>query len=255
VYQEQVKSSHDEKPISKDDLAMLQRIVRKRRGQKEPSAEKKSGNNRSRKSKDTSSGRSSRNTHQDNEEKVRTKKRGCGLLVRGSTRNMQGMGDYIPYKWKRTVLSWMIDLGVVSEDAKVKYMNKKGTQAKIDGRITRDGIHCGCCSKILTAAKFELHAGSKEKQPYANIFLEDGSVPLLQCLLDAWDKEAQYEKKGFYKIDPAEDPDDDTCGICGDGGDLLCCDHCTSTFHVACLGIEVSIQVYHVCGHSYIIFF
>lgn len=226
VYQEQSKSSQDEEPISKDDLAMLQRIVRKRRGQKEHAAEKKSGNNRSRK-------------YQNNEEKVKTKKRGCGLLVRGSTRNMQGTGDYIPYKWKRTVLSWMIDLGVVSEDAKIKYINKKGTQAKLDGRITRDGIYCGCCSKILTAAKFELHAGSKEQQPYANIFLEDGGVPLLQCLLDAWDKQAQHEKKGFYKIDPADDPDDDTCGICGDGGDLLCCDHCTSTFHVACLGIEM----------------
>jgi hypothetical protein len=149
----------------------------------------------------------------------------------------------------------MIDLGVVSEDAKIKYINKKGTQAKLDGRITRDGIYCGCCSKILTAAKFELHAGSKEQQPYANIFLEDGGVPLLQCLLDAWDKQAQHEKKGFYKIDPADDPDDDTCGICGDGGDLLCCDHCTSTFHVACLGIEVSIQVYHEGGQSCIIFF
>lgn len=239
VYQECPKSSHDEKPISKDDLAMLQRIVRKRRSQKEHSAEKKSGNNRSRNSKDTSAGRSSRNAYQNNEEKVKTKNRGCALLVRSSTRNMQGVGDYIPYKGKRTVLSWMIDLGVVSEDAKVKYMNKKGAQAKLDGRITRDGIYCGCCSKILTAAKFELHAGSKEQQPYANIFLEDGGVPLLQCLLDAWDKQAKSEKKGFYKIDPADDPDDDTCGICGDGGDLLCCDRCTSTFHVACLGIEM----------------
>uniref|UniRef100_A0ACD5U8L2 Uncharacterized protein n=1 Tax=Avena sativa TaxID=4498 RepID=A0ACD5U8L2_AVESA len=239
VYQEQLTSSQDEKPISKDDLAMLQRIVRKRKSQKEHSAEKKSGNNRSRNLKDTSAGRSSRNTHQNNEEKVKTKNRGCAPLVRGSTRNMQGIGDYIPYKGKRTVLSWMIDQGVVSEDAKVRYMNKKGTQAKLDGRITRDGIYCGCCSKILTAAKFELHAGSKEQQPYANIFLEDGGVPLLQCLVDAWDKQARSEKKGFYKIDPAEDPDDDTCGICGDGGDLLCCDHCTSTFHVACLGIEM----------------
>ncbi|KAM0895877.1 hypothetical protein ACQ4PT_023539 [Festuca glaucescens] len=239
VYQERSKSSQDEEPISKDDLAMLQRIVRKRRSQKEHAAEKKSGNNRSRKSKYTSAGRSSSNTYQNNEEKVKTKKRGCGLLVRGSTRNMQGTGDYISYKWKRTVLSWMIDLGVVSEDAKIKYINKKGTQAKLDGRITRDGIYCGCCSKILTAAKFELHSGSKEQQPYANIFLEDGGVPLLQCLLDAWDRQAQHEKKGFYKIDPADDPDDDTCGICGDGGDLLCCDHCTSTFHVACLGIEM----------------
>lgn len=252
VFQEHVKSSQDENPtgrpgvadasfdaISKEDLAMLQRIVRKRKGKKEHSAEKKGGDNRSRNSKGTSAGRSSRNKYQNNKEKVKAKHQGCALLVRGSTRNMEGMGNYVPYKWKRTVLSWMIDLGVVSQDAKVKYMNKKGTQAILDGRITRNGIYCGCCSKILTAAKFELHAGSKEHQPYANIFLEDGGVPLLQCLLDAWDKQSQHEKKGFYKIDPADDPDDDTCGICGDGGDLLCCDRCTSTFHVACLGIEM----------------
>ncbi|CAM0905479.1 unnamed protein product [Alopecurus aequalis] len=239
VYQEQLTSSQDEKPISKDDLAMLQRIVRNRKGRKDHSADKKCGNNRSRNSKDLSAGRSSINKYQNKEENVKTKNQGSKTLVRGSTRNMEGMGGYIPYKWKRTVLSWMIDLGVVSEDAKVKYLNKKGTLAKLDGRITRNGIYCGCCSKTLTAAKFELHAGSKEQQPYANIILEDGGVPLLQCLLDAWDKQAQYEKKGFYKIDPAEDPDDDTCGICGDGGDLLCCDRCTSTFHVACLGIEM----------------
>ncbi|KAF7008408.1 hypothetical protein CFC21_023165 [Triticum aestivum] len=252
VFQEQVKSSQDENPtggpgvadasfdaISKEDLAMLQRIVRKRKGKKEHSAEKKGGDNRSRNSKGASAGRSSRNKYQNNKEKVKAKHQGCALLVRGSARILEGMGNYVPYKWKRTVLSWMIDLGVISQDAKVKYMNKKGRQAILDGRITRNGIYCGCCSKILTAAKFELHAGSKEHQPYANIFLEDGGIPLLQCLLDAWDKQSQYEKKGFYKIDPADDPDDDTCGICGDGGDLLCCDRCTSTFHVACLGIEM----------------
>ncbi|XP_044965818.1 uncharacterized protein LOC123426104 [Hordeum vulgare subsp. vulgare] len=252
VFQEHVKSSQDENhtgqpgvadasfdAISKEDLAILQRIVRKRKVKKEYSAEKKGGNNRSRNSKGTAASISSINKYQNNKEKVNAKHQGCALLVRGSARNMEGMGNYVPYKWKRTVLSWMIDLGVVSQDAKVKYMNKKGTQAILDGRITRNGIYCGCCSKILTAAKFELHAGSKDHEPYANIFLEDGRVPLLQCLLDAWDKQSQHEKKGFYKIDPADDPDDDTCGICGDGGDLLCCDRCTSTFHVACLGIEM----------------
>ncbi|KQK20676.1 hypothetical protein BRADI_1g55990v3 [Brachypodium distachyon] len=258
VFQKQFKSSHDEKTtarssklnnrgaadasfdaISQDDLAMLQRNVRKRKSKKEHFADNKCGDNRSRNMKDASAGRSSRNKYQNNKEKVKIKHRRSALLVRGSTRSMEDMDDYIPYKWKRTVLSWMIDLGVVSKDAKVKYMNKKGTRARLVGRVTREGICCDCCSKILTVAKFELHAGSKEQQPYANIFLEDGGLSLFQCLLNAWDKQAQNEKKGFYKIDPADDPDDDTCGICGDGGDLLCCDRCTSTFHVACLGIEM----------------
>lgn len=262
VFQEQFKNQHDEQhtgcsselnnlessvagaschAISKDDLAMLQRNVLKRRTRKElNAAEKKYGDNRSRNLKDTFAGKSSRNKYQNNEDRVKIKHGGCALLVRGSTHNMEDdMDDYIPYQWRRTVLSWMIDLGVVSEDAKVKYINKKGTRARLEGRITREGIYCGCCSKILTIAKFELHAGSKEQQPYTNIFLEDGEVSLLQCLLDAWEKQARYEKKGFYKIDPGDDPDDDSCGICGDGGNLLCCDRCTSTFHLACLGIKM----------------
>ncbi|KAL6880624.1 hypothetical protein ACP4OV_012189 [Aristida adscensionis] len=225
--------------ISKEDLAMLKRnVVNGRAKKKIYDAEKKSGDSSSRNSKGNQADRISTNKYQNND-KVKSKHRGCGLLVRGTHNVEENTDGYIPYRWKRTVLSWMIDLGIVSEDANIKYMNKKGTRAMLEGRITREGIYCACCSKILTLAKFELHAGSKEQQPYANIYLEDGRISLLQCLLDAWEKHAQYEKKGFYKIDPGEDPFDDTCAICGDGGDLLCCDHCPSTFHLDCLGIEM----------------
>ncbi|XP_062190652.1 uncharacterized protein LOC133893603 isoform X2 [Phragmites australis] len=258
VYQEQFQNPRDEKhmgrssklnsiepcasdAISKDHLAMLRKNIVKRRTKEEiDGAEKKSGGSRSRNSKDILVVRSSRNKYQNKEDSLIVRHRGCGLLVRGSMHNMEdNMDGYIPYEWKRTVYSWMIDLGVVSEDMKVKYMNNKGARAMLEGKITREGINCGCCSKILTVAKFELHAGSKEQQPYANIFLEDGSVSLLQCLLDAWEKHTRYENMGFYKIDPCDDPYDDTCPICGDGGDLVCCDCCTSTFHLNCLGIKM----------------
>ncbi|XP_066389153.1 uncharacterized protein [Miscanthus floridulus] len=227
--------------ISKDDLALLKKNIVKRRTNKEIcGAEKKRGvsRNRSRSSKDILANRGSRNKHQNKEDRV--KDRRCGLLVRGSTHDTEdNMDGYIPYEWKRTVYSWMIDLGVVSEDMQVKYMNNNRTREMLAGKITREGIFCGCCSKILTVAKFELHAGSKEKKPYANIFLEGGRVSLLQCLLDAWEKHTRCENKGFYKIDKGEDEHDDTCAICGDGGDLVCCDHCASTFHLDCLGIKL----------------
>jgi len=201
---------------------------------------KKPGGSKSRGSKDILAKKISRNKQRNRDDGVKTNHRRCGLLVRGGTHNTENnMDGYIPYEWKRTVYSWMIDLEVISEDTEVKYMNNKRTRAMLEGKITRKGIFCGCCSKILTAAKFEIHAGSKEKQPYKNIFLKDGRVSLLQCLHDAWEKHAQYEKKGFYKIDLGEDQHDDTCAICGDGGNLLCCDHCASTFHLDCLGIKM----------------
>ncbi|KAL6492994.1 hypothetical protein OROGR_032753 [Orobanche gracilis] len=166
--------------------------------------------------------------------KTQNKKR--ALLVRNAEEEIDSENDgYVPYSGKRTLLAWMIDLGTVLQNGKVHYMQPIG---KFEGKITGEGIQCGCCDKILTISDFEAHAERKHIDPLKNIYLEEGTS-LLQCLLDSWNKQDESERKGFRFVEVAgEDPNDDTCGVCGDGGDLICCDACPSTFHQSCLDIK-----------------
>ncbi|XP_074558091.1 uncharacterized protein LOC141813988 [Curcuma longa] len=180
----------------------------------------------------------------------KNKHRVCALLARRCDQDAEiEANDFVPYKWKRTVFSWMIDLGILSVNGKVKYMNQRN-ETKLKGWITRDGIKCICCTKIVSASKFELHAGSKLLQPSQNIYLEDRGVSLLQCQLEAWKKHEELGHQGFCSVDVSGDhPHDDTCAMCGGGGELICCNDCPSTSHLSCLGMEVLPRGVWHCKH------
>ncbi|XP_010532542.1 PREDICTED: increased DNA methylation 1 isoform X2 [Tarenaya hassleriana] len=162
------------------------------------------------------------------------------LSVRCSTKENNSESDgFVPFSGKRTVLAWLIDSGTVQLSEKVMNMNRQQSRAMLEGWITGDGIQCGCCRKLLSVSKFEIHAGSKLPLPFQNMYLDSG-VSLFQCQIDAWDRQRDVGHIGFCSVDVnADDPNDDACGICGDGGDLICCDGCPSTFHQRCLDIQM----------------
>ncbi|XP_074574055.1 uncharacterized protein LOC141830544 [Curcuma longa] len=248
------RTSASQSVVPLESLALLKRVVVNKRRRKAEDSEK-SQEARMMKVKQTSykshlrdqvkgklasnSKFSYNSTSHKNLHKGINKKGGHTLLARGGNNELEADdADYVPYIWKRTVLSWMIDMGVLPINGKVKYMNQQKTKTKLEGWITREGINCSCCSKMLSISEFKHHAGSKLLHPSQNIFLEDGEISLFMCQLEAWKKQVESERQGFYIDISCEDPNDDTCGICGDGGSLMCCDGCPSTFHLSCLGIE-----------------
>ncbi|XP_010679053.2 uncharacterized protein LOC104894503 isoform X1 [Beta vulgaris subsp. vulgaris] len=166
-------------------------------------------------------------------------RRRCALVVRRSNQGSNSESDgAIAHPGKHSVFAWMIGSGIVNLDAKVRYMNCPKSESLLEGSITRDGIHCFCCKEIISVPEFANHAGSKLCQPYENMYVESGSS-LLQCQLDSWNKQEETGRLGFHGVNvDGEDPNDDTCAICGDGGDLMCCDGCPSTFHLKCLNLE-----------------
>ncbi|XP_024007124.1 uncharacterized protein LOC18012680 isoform X1 [Eutrema salsugineum] len=171
-------------------------------------------------------------------EEKHNRKRGA-LSARSSLDDADSKENgYVLFEGKRTVLGWMIDSAIVPLNGKVQCMDCKKTQVRLEGIITKDGIRCNCCDEVFSVLDFEVHAGGEQNQPFRSLYLEGGNS-LLQCFLESWNKQSETVLKGFHIVDfGVGEQNDDTCAICGDGGDLICCDGCPSTFHQSCLGIK-----------------
>ncbi|KAK1412564.1 hypothetical protein QVD17_33923 [Tagetes erecta] len=160
------------------------------------------------------------------------------ILVRGSESGSKQDNEGALAIKKRNLLSWMIDLGVMLVGTKVRYGNTRRQKRSSGGIITTDGISCGCCNEVMGITKFVGHCGGKFDQIFDNIYLESGKC-LRKCLMDSWRKEEESNIKRFNVVEVrGDDPNDDTCNICGDGGNLICCDGCPSTFHQSCLDVQ-----------------
>lgn len=168
------------------------------------------------------------------------------LVARKSSKgNDEDDDGCLIYSGKRNLLSWMLDLGVVMPGGKLQYGEGRKRNGLLEGKVTHDGIHCSCCNETVDISSFISHGGGKGKLNHTlkDLYFQSGSS-FLKCLLESWRKEEESNTIRFNLVDvEGDDPNDDTCNICGDGGDLICCDGCPSTFHQSCLDIQVTINL------------
>ncbi|KAJ6946979.1 increased DNA methylation 1 isoform X1 [Populus alba x Populus x berolinensis] len=169
----------------------------------------------------------------------------------------------------RTIMSWLIDHGMIIENEKIYYVADRegdsddGKRSKkellMKGRARREGVQCECCNEVMTVWDFENHTGSVLQRPYEHIHVARSNSSLLQCQFEVWQSNVEVERRTFNEIVPrngASDKHDDACLICADGGDLICCEKCWSTSHLKCMGLERIPQgdwicPYCVCKHCY----
>ncbi|GJV23607.1 hypothetical protein Tco_1376302, partial [Tanacetum coccineum] len=137
--------------------------------------------------------------------------------------DMTGNDDFVGVQVKASI-SMMI-VRVPKKDrwcgTRGKFVQWKGVRNFADAFVK----DIATCYRPEVKDLLEEHSGSKLGDPFPNIFLESGKS-LMQCQIDAWEKLGELEKTDFYTVDV---DGDDTCGLCGEGGNLICCDGCPST--------------------------
>ncbi|TKY62435.1 Increased DNA methylation 1 [Spatholobus suberectus] len=177
-------------------------------------------------------------------EKLEKVKLGCGARTTRA-RRQQSTQD------KRTVLSWMTDMGAILPLERVYYLDHQSKRALLCGDVVGGCIRCDCCLQSVSISEFEAHSLSKlseivearsrsqVSEPLRNICVERGPS-LLQCMAQAWNNQPESARKVYHFVRvEGRDQNDDICNLCGEGGDLICCDCCTSAFHQNCLGIQI----------------
>ncbi|CAH9138619.1 unnamed protein product [Cuscuta epithymum] len=155
-----------------------------------------------------------------------------------SYKRARQVGPSSSHQTPRSVLSWLVENNVVPSSTRVQYREREDSPPKREGLISDSGIKCHCCQEIYGLSKFGAHAGSSDHCPSRNIFLDDGRS-LLDCQVEM--KHKLYAKKKEPKIKKGGQHNkinDYICSICHDGGQLILCDMCPSSFHPGCLGIE-----------------
>jgi hypothetical protein len=185
---------------------------------------------------------------------------GCRMEVKLSAPvdSVHEGGSLTSMNAKKSILSWLMDLGMLAVNQKLRYVHRTRKQIALDGWVTPEGVLCSCCKTIVTLSMFEAHCGSKLHRPCANIYVEDGRT-LTELQIEALKNQNPSDQLAVYShpattVCPgrsrsgattkvkecAADGNDDTCGVCGDGGMLICCDHCPSTFHLTCMELQVT---------------
>ncbi|TKW23692.1 hypothetical protein SEVIR_3G003400v4 [Setaria viridis] len=139
---------------------------------------------------------------------------------------------------RKTVICWLIATGFLTVKDVIQYRDPKSNKVVKDGLVTWEGIVCNCCQKTLSVSDFMAHAGCSNPKSSLGLFLESGKSYTL-CQVEAWSAEFMSRRSNACgrKVE-AIDENDDTCGFCGDGGELLCCDNCPSTYHQTCLSAK-----------------
>ncbi|KAH0852770.1 hypothetical protein HID58_019477 [Brassica napus] len=190
--------------------------------------------------------RSSQKKKKAQRSKARTKKKnnkgGCRLLPRSTSNGEKqfGQGNWSA-SGPRTVLSWLIASKVISKDEVIQLRDPDDDDTVVKtGIVTKEGVVCTCCNRTISLSEFKKHAGFDQGCPCLNLFMGSGK-PFASCQLEAWYAEYKARRNGSRSEEgyDGDDPNDDSCGICGDGGELICCDNCPSTFHQACLAMKV----------------